>query len=317
MEFRWIMDFVHKPVLFDEVIENLNIRPSKIYLDGTLGGAGHSSEILRRLCGDGLLIGLDQDEKAIEVSRERLEKIGSNFKLFNTNYENFEAVLDGLGIDKLDGILLDLGVSSYQFDMKERGFSYRLDSRLDMRMDRKQEFSAWDIVNKYSEGEIARILLVYGEERWARRIANFIVKKREEKPIDTTFELVEIIKAAIPKKVRREGSHPAKKTFQALRIETNHELDVLKKSLGKMIDRLNPGGRICVISFHSLEDHLVKDIFKYYYLDCVCPPEIPVCICDKKREIEIISKNPILPSDEEILYNNRSRSAKLRVAEKL
>ncbi len=311
------MNFSHKSVLFNETIENLNIRKDRIYLDGTIGGAGHSSEILRRLGGTGLLIGLDQDSKAIEASNERLSQIGNNYKLFNTNYENFENILDELNIDKVDGILLDLGVSSYQFDTEDRGFSYRYDARLDMRMDTSKSLSAWNIVNEYSEGELARILLVYGEEKWAKRIAQFIVLARKEKTVDTTFELVEIIKKAIPKKVRSEGGHPAKKTFQALRIETNRELDVLKNSLGKMIERLNPGGRICVISFHSLEDRVVKDIFKYYYLDCICPPEIPVCQCDKKREIEIITKSPITPCEEEIRENNRSRSAKLRCAEKL
>ncbi len=311
------MDFEHIPVLFNETIESLNIKEGGIYLDGTLGGAGHSSEILRRLNGSGLLIGLDQDKSALMASESRLRKIGDNFKLFHSNFADFRSILDELGIEKVDGILLDLGVSSHQFDTVDRGFSYRFNSKMDMRMNQESSVSAWDIVNGYSESELARIIMVYGEERWARRIAQFIVKQRNIKPIDTTFELVDVIKKAIPKNVRREGSHPAKKTFQGIRIETNDELNVLKKSLGSMIESLNPSGRISVISFHSLEDTIVKDIFKYYYLDCICPPGIPVCTCNKKREIEIITRKPIMATEEELEKNNRSHSAKLRVAEKL
>ena len=311
------MKFEHTPVLFDETINLLNIRKNKIYVDGTLGGAGHSSEILRRLEGTGLLIGIDQDKIALEASEKRLSKINQNYKLFHNNYGNFEDVLNSLDIDKVDGILLDLGVSSYQFDQGDRGFSYKYDGPLDMRMDDSMEISAKDIVNDYSKEDLIRIFRQYGEEKWSQRIAEFIVEKWNEKKIETTFELVDIIKAAIPMKFRAKGPHPAKRVFQALRIETNNEIGVLRKSLGKMIERLNVGGRICVISFHSLEDRIVKETFKYYYLDCICPPEMPYCNCDKKREIEIITRKPIVASKEELEENNRAHSAKLRCAEKI
>ncbi|WP_277250912.1 16S rRNA (cytosine(1402)-N(4))-methyltransferase RsmH [Peptoniphilus vaginalis] len=310
------MEFAHKSVLLDETIEGLNIREGKIYLDGTLGGAGHSREILKRLKGSGLLIGIDQDIEALEVAKERLSDY-KNVEFFNLNYINFEKALDELGIDKVDGVLLDIGVSSYQFDNPERGFSYRFDAPLDMRMDQDLEISAKDIVNTYSESEITRIIKDYGEEKWASRIAKFVVEERKKKDIETTFELVEIIKNAIPASARRNGPHPAKRTFQALRIEVNRELDVLKDSIERFVHRLNPGGRIAIITFHSLEDRIVKNVFKYLEKDCICPPSSPICTCDKKKEIKVLTRKPITASDEELKENKRSHSAKLRIAEKL
>lgn len=311
------MEFIHKSVLFNETIELLNIRENKIYLDGTIGGAGHSSEILRRLNNTGLLLGIDQDDNALKKSKEVLDTVGGNYKLFKSNYKDFEKILDSQGIDKVDGFLLDLGVSSHQFDEGDRGFSYNYDAILDMRMDTSKNFSARDIVNGYSKEELTRILREYSEERWASRIAEVIVKRRTKASINTTFELVDIIKEAIPAPARRKKGHPAKKTFQALRIETNDEINVLRDTLGRMIDRTNAGGRIAVISFHSLEDRIVKETFKYYYLDCVCPQGSPICTCDKNREIEIITRKPVIAGEEELEENNRAHSAKLRVAEKL
>ena len=311
------MEFYHKSVLFDETIEGLNIREGKTYVDGTIGGAGHSSEILKRLGGTGFLVGIDQDDNALAKSNEVLGKIAENYTLVKSNYKDFDVVLDELGIDKVDGILLDLGVSSHQFDEGERGFSYNFDARLDMRMDNSKEFCAWDIVNTYSKEDLTRILRDYSEEKWASRIADFIVSDRQKKTIDTTFELVEVIKKAIPASARRKKGHPAKKTFQALRIETNNELGVLTDALGKMIDRLNTGGRIAIISFHSLEDRIVKDEFKYYFKECICPENTPICICDKKREINILTRKPITASEDELKENNRAHSAKLRIVEKL
>lgn len=310
------MDFSHKSVLLKETIEGLNVRKGKIYLDGTLGGAGHSYEILKKLHGSGLLIGIDQDQEALKAARERLSEF-KNVEYFNLNYIDFEKALDDLGIEKIDGVLLDIGVSSYQFDNPERGFSYRFDAPLDMRMDKSLEISAKDIVNTYSEDEITEIIREYGEEKWASRISKFIVQERKNKKIDTTFELVEIIKNAIPAGARRNGPHPAKRTFQALRIEVNKELDVLKNSIDKFVHRLNPGGRIAIITFHSLEDRIVKNSFKYLEKDCICPPTSPICTCNKKREIKIITRKPITASEEELNENNRSHSAKLRIAEKL
>lgn len=310
------MEFAHKSVLLDETIEGLNIREGKIYLDGTLGGAGHSREILKKLKGSGLLIGIDQDIEALEVAKERLSDY-KNVEFFNLNYINFEKALDELGIDKIDGVLLDIGVSSYQFDNPERGFSYRFDAPLDMRMDQELDISARDIVNTYSESEITRIIKEYGEEKWAARIAKFIVGERKKKNIETTFELVEIIKNAIPASARRNGPHPAKRTFQALRIEVNRELDVLEDSIERFVHRLNPGGRIAIITFHSLEDRIVKNAFKYLEKDCICPPSSPICTCDKKKEINILTRKPITASEEELKENKRSHSSKLRIAEKL
>lgn len=310
------MDFSHKSVLLKETIEGLNVRKGKIYLDGTLGGAGHSYEILKKLDGTGLLIGIDQDEEALKAAREKLSDF-KNVEFFNLNYIDFEKALDELGIDKIDGVLLDIGVSSYQFDNPERGFSYRFDAPLDMRMDKTLKISAKEIVNTYSEGEITQIIKDFGEEKWASRISKFIVEERKNNSINTTFDLVEIIKNAIPASARRNGPHPAKRTFQALRIEVNKELDVLKNSIDKFVKRLNPGGRIAIITFHSLEDRIVKNSFKYLEKDCICPPTSPICTCDKKREIKIITRKPITASEDELKENNRSHSAKLRIAEKL
>ncbi len=310
------MEFEHVPVLLNEVIEGLNIKEDGIYIDGTLGGAGHSQHIVKKLT-TGKLIGIDQDENALKKAREVLEDYNKNTVLVHSNYENIDQVLTELGIDRVDGILLDIGVSSHQLDEETRGFSYNKDASLDMRMDMTNSFTAKELVNTYSEKELEDIIWNYGEERWAKRIAEFIVEERKEKPIETTLELVSIIKKAIPKEVRRKGSHPAKKTFQGIRIEVNRELDVLENSIPKMVRFLKPGGRLAIITFHSLEDRIVKNSFKELYKDCICPPEFPQCVCDKTREIEIITRRPIVPSKKEINENLRSRSAKLRIAEKL
>lgn len=310
------MNFQHTPVLLKEIVHNLNIKADGIYVDGTLGGAGHSKEIAKRLT-SGKLIGIDQDLNALKKSEEVLSPYRENVILIHNNYENIDKVLLDLGIPKVDGILLDIGVSSHQLDEESRGFSYHNDAPLDMRMDKTGPITAWDIVNNYSEKELEQIIFDYGEERWAKRIAEFIVNERQDKPIDTTLELVAAIKKAIPKAVRMEGNHPAKKTFQAIRIEVNRELDVLKNSIEKMVGLLNPGGRLLIITFHSLEDRIVKDYFRELYKDCICPPEFPQCICEKRREIKIITRKPIVPTDEEIRQNPRSRSSKLRIAEKI
>ncbi|WP_313757214.1 16S rRNA (cytosine(1402)-N(4))-methyltransferase RsmH [Tissierella sp.] len=310
------MNFEHVSVLLDEVLEGLNIKDNGIYVDGTLGGAGHSSEIVKRLT-TGKLIGIDQDLNALNKAGEVLKEYKDKVILVHNNYENIDEVLNGLGVEKVDGILLDLGVSSHQLDEESRGFSHNKDASLDMRMDETSSFSAWDVVNKYSEKELERIIWDYGEERWARRIAKFIVEDRKIDPIDTTFQLVSVIKKAIPKEVRKDGHHPAKKTFQAIRIEVNRELDVLIESIPKMVNFLNPGGRLAIITFHSLEDRIVKEGFRELYKDCICPPHLPKCICNKTREVEIITRKPIIPSKGEIDRNPRSRSAKLRIAEKL
>lgn len=310
------MKFHHVSVLLNEVLEGLDIKPDGTYVDGTLGGAGHSKEIVKRLT-TGRLIGIDQDDNALEKSREVLRDHMDKVELVHSNYVNIREVLKSLNIERVDGILLDLGVSSHQLDTEERGFSHNKDAPLDMRMDTTREFSAWDVVNTYSADELTRIFLEYGEEKWGKRIAEFIVRERAVKPIDTTMELVTVIKKAIPKKVRLEGHHPAKKTFQAIRIEVNGELDVLKRAIADMVECLRPGGRLAVITFHSLEDRIVKEEFKELYKDCVCPPEFPTCICDKRREIEIITRKPIVPGKEELAENPRSRSAKLRVAERI
>lgn len=310
------MNFQHTPVLLNEIIENLNIKEDGIYVDGTLGGAGHSKEIAKRLK-TGKLIGIDQDVNALKKSEEVLSPYKDNVILVHNNYENIDVVLKELNIPKVDGILLDIGVSSHQLDEESRGFSYHNDAPLDMRMDKSNTISAWDVVNNYSQKELEQIIFDYGEDRWAKRIAEFIVMEREEKSIDTTLELVSAIKKAIPKAVRMEGNHPAKKTFQAIRIEVNRELEVLKNSIEKMVDLLNPGGRLLIITFHSLEDRIVKEHFRELYKDCICPPEIPQCVCEKRREIKIITRKPIIPSDKEISDNLRSRSSKLRIAEKI
>lgn len=308
------MHYKHVPVLLNETIEGLNIKEDGIYVDGTLGGGGHTYEILKRVP-RGKVIGIDQDEYAINTAKERLKEF-SNFIAVKDNFKNISDVLDNLNIDKIDGMILDLGVSSFQLDIPERGFSYRYDAPLDMRMDKNQKISARHVINGYDERELTRIIQEYGEEKWAARIAKFIVKEREEEFIDTTSQLVRIIKKAIPKKVRQDGSHPAKKTFQAIRIEVNKEIQILENAITDAVGRLNKNGRICIITFHSLEDRIVKQTFNYLYKDCICPPKIPKCICDKKREIKIITKKPIFPSTEEIDINNRARSAKLRISEK-
>ncbi|MDD2446975.1 MAG: 16S rRNA (cytosine(1402)-N(4))-methyltransferase RsmH [Tissierellia bacterium] len=310
------MEFHHVSVLLNEVIDGLDIKSNGIYVDGTLGGAGHSFEIVKRLK-NGKLIGIDQDLEAIDKASKVLKDYKENVILVHDNYGNIENILKDYGINNVDGILLDLGVSSYQLDEVSRGFSHNKDAALDMRMDSTSSLSAWNVVNEYSQEEIEKIIWNYGEERWAKRIAEFIVIERKTKSIDSTFELVTVIKKAIPKAVRMEGHHPAKKTFQAIRIEVNKELEVLENSINNMIQVLNPGGRLAIITFHSLEDRIVKESFKELYKDCICPPEFPTCVCDKKREIKIITRKPMKPTDKELSENPRSRSAKLRIAEKL
>lgn len=309
------MAFEHKSVLLEETIENLNIKPDGIYVDGTLGGAGHSYEIVKRLTG-GRLIGIDQDEAAIKAAGERLKEFEDKVTIVRSNYCDMKQVLKNLSIDHVDGILLDLGVSSYQLDTPERGFSYREDAPLDMRMDTRNTLTARDIVNQYSEMELYRIIRDYGEDNFAKNIAKHIVRMREIKPIETTFELNEAIKAAIPMKLRKNTGHPSKRTFQAIRIELNKELDVLKNTLQDMIDLLNPNGRLCIITFHSLEDRIVKSCFRTNEHPCICPPDFPVCVCGRIPTGRIVSRKPILPSEEEMEYNKRSKSAKLRVFEK-
>ncbi|NTV89456.1 MAG: 16S rRNA (cytosine(1402)-N(4))-methyltransferase RsmH [Clostridiales bacterium] len=313
------MEFEHKSVLLDECLENLNIKENGIYIDGTLGGAGHSSEIYKRLGKEGLLLGIDQDDFALETSAKRLEDIGGKARFITQkgNFREIKAICERVGIEGADGILLDLGVSSHQLDEAERGFSYQKDAPLDMRMDRTRELDAMKIVNTCDEAEIGRIIRDYGEENWWARIASFIVKARSEKPIETTWQLVDIIKAAIPSSARRDGPHPAKRTFQALRIAVNDELGALQQVIGDAVSILKPGGRLCIITFHSLEDRIVKTEFQAKEKPCTCPRSFPVCICGKKPEVRVISRKPILPSEAELENNPRSRSAKLRVAERI
>ena len=310
------MEFAHKSVLLNETIENLSIKPDGIYVDGTLGGAGHSSVIASRLSDRGRLIGIDQDADAICAASERLAEYGDRVTIVRDNYCNFREVLDGLGIEKVDGIMLDLGVSSYQLDTVERGFTYNEDTALDMRMDQRNPKTAETIVNSYSESELTRIIRDYGEDRFAKNIAKHICIAREKAPIRTTFELNEIIKAAIPAKVRATGGHPSKRTYQAIRIELNSELDVLKNSINSMIDSLNSGGRLCIITFHSLEDRIVKQMFRDNENPCTCPPQFPKCVCGKVSKGKVITRKPIDPTEEELEFNPRAKSAKLRVFEK-
>ena len=310
------MEFKHKSVLLKESIEALQIKPDGIYVDGTLGGGGHSYEICRHLSDKGRLIGIDQDAAAIEAAKERLGEFGDKVTIIRSNYCNMVKELKRIGISSADGIILDLGVSSYQLDTAERGFTYREDAPLDMRMDQRQDMTAKDIVNGYSEMELFRIIRDYGEDRFAKNIAKHIVKARQEKPVATTGELCEIIKAAIPAKVRATGGHPAKRTFQAIRIELNHELDVLEESIDGMIRLLNSGGRLSIITFHSLEDRIVKSRFRINEDPCICPPDFPVCVCGRKSMGRVITRKPILPSEEELEENSRSKSAKLRVFER-
>ena len=309
------MAFEHVSVLLHETVDGLNVKPDGIYVDGTLGGGGHAYEVCRRLGEKGSIIGIDQDEAAIEAASVRLKDFGEKVTIIRSNYCDMKSKLHELGIDKVDGIVLDLGVSSYQLDTAERGFSYREDAPLDMRMDRRQKMTARDIVNDYTEADLYRVIRDYGEDKFAKNIAKHIVQARAVKPVETTAELSEIIRASIPMKFQKKSGHPAKRTFQAIRIELNRELDVLRDSLDDMIDLLNPGGRLCIITFHSLEDRIVKSAFRKNENPCTCPPDFPVCVCGKKSKGSIITKKPILPSEEELEYNSRSKSAKLRIFE--
>ncbi|NLM45041.1 MAG: 16S rRNA (cytosine(1402)-N(4))-methyltransferase RsmH [Clostridiales bacterium] len=311
------MEFVHIPVLLDECIKGLNIKCGGIYIDGTIGGAGHSKEIAKLMVPNGLLIGIDQDINAINAAKERLKIYGDHVKIVKDNFKNMKSIIHNLGIEKVDGILLDLGVSSHQLDEEERGFSYMKDAVLDMRMDKDNPITAERIVNEWPEDEIHYIIKQYGEERWAKRIAEFIVRERQIERITRTSQLVDIIKNAIPASARREGPHPAKRTFQALRIAVNDELGILEKTIKDAIDLLKPEGRICIITFHSLEDRIVKTTFNKLENPCICPPRIPQCICGQVPLIKIITKKPITAGTEELKKNPRSRSAKLRVAERL
>lgn len=312
------MEFKHYSVLLEETIEHLNIRPDGIYVDGTLGGAGHASEVAKRLSEKGRLIGIDQDADAIRAAGERLKPFGDKVTIIRSNYANMKEELHRIGVGKVDGIVLDLGVSSFQLDTPERGFTYRDENApLDMRMDDRQSLTAKDIVNGYSEMDLYRIIRDYGEDKFAKNIAKHIVQERAKKPIETTGELTEIIRASIPMKVQVTGGHPAKRTFQAIRIELNKELEVLQNNLDDMIDLLNPGGRICIITFHSLEDRIVKTNFKRNENPCTCPSDFPVCVCGKKSKGKVVTRKPILPSEEELEVNSRSKSAKLRVFERV
>ena len=310
------MEFKHKSVLLNETIDGLNIKPDGIYVDGTLGGGGHAYEVCKRLGEKGSIVGIDQDAAAIEAASARLKDFGEKVTIVRSNYCDMKSKLHELGIDKVDGIVLDLGVSSYQLDTAERGFSYREDAPLDMRMDTRQKMTARDIVNDYTEADLYRVIRDYGEDKFAKNIAKHIVQARAVKPVETTAELSEIIRASIPMKFQKKSGHPAKRTFQAIRIELNRELDVLRDSLDDMIDLLNPGGRLCIITFHSLEDRIVKSAFRKNENPCTCPPDFPVCVCGKKSKGSIITKKPILPSEEELEWNSRSKSAKLRIFER-
>lgn len=310
------MDFKHVSVLLDETIDGLIINPNGIYVDGTLGGGGHSYQICKRLSDKGRLIGIDQDGEALEAAKERLKEFEDKITLVRSNYCEIETILKDLGVTKVDGIVLDLGVSSYQLDNLERGFSYKSDAPLDMRMDQRQGKTAAEVVNNYSENELFRIIRDYGEDKFAKNIAKHIVMARKESEIQTTAQLSEIIKRAIPMKVQAKGGHPAKKTFQAIRIEVNRELGVLKDSLDTMIECLNPGGRICIITFHSLEDRIVKTKFRENENPCTCPPNFPVCVCGKESRGKVITRKPIIPTEQEMTENKRSKSSKLRIFER-
>ena len=312
------MEFNHYSVLLSETIENLNIKPDGIYVDGKLGGGGHAYQVASRLSERGRLIGFDQDADAIAAAGERLKEFGDKITIIRSNYANMKEELHRIGVEKVDGIVLDLGVSSFQLDTPERGFTYRDENApLDMRMDDRQSLTAKDIVNGYSEMDLYRIIRDYGEDKFAKNIAKHIVQERAKKPIETTGELTEIIRASIPMKVQVTGGHPAKRTFQAIRIELNKELEVLQNNLDDMIDLLNPGGRICIITFHSLEDRIVKTNFKRNENPCTCPSDFPVCVCGKKSKGKVVTRKPILPSEEELEVNSRSKSAKLRVFERV
>ncbi len=312
------MEFKHKSVLLRETIEYLNVRPDGAYVDGTLGGGGHAYEVCKRLSGRGKFIGIDQDEDAIKAATRRLSEFEDKIQIIRSNYCDMRKVLADINVAKVDGIVLDLGVSSYQLDDPTRGFTYRVeDAPLDMRMDKRQKLTAGEIVNTYSEQELYRIIRDYGEDKFAKNIAKHIVLARQEKEIETTGELTEIIKAAIPAKIRMNGGHPSKRTFQAIRIELNRELELLQESLEDMIHLLNPGGRICIITFHSLEDRIVKNIYKKSENPCTCPSDFPVCVCGRKPLGRVVTRKPVVPSEDEIEYNSRSKSAKLRVFERI
>lgn len=311
------MEFRHYSVLLEETVRQLCVRPDGIYVDGTLGGGGHAFEVCRRLSDHGHFYGIDQDDAAIQAASRRLSEFGSRATIIRSNYCRMREELREQGVEKVDGIVLDLGVSSYQLDEVKRGFTYREDTALDMRMDQRQENTARDIVNGYSEMDLYRIIRDYGEDKFAKNIAKHIVQAREKKPIETTGELVEVIKAAIPMKIRMQKGHPAKQTFQAIRIELNQELEVLQSSLDDMIDLLRPKGRICIITFHSLEDRIVKQVFRKNENPCVCPSHFPVCVCGKVSKGRVVTRKPILPTDEELEENSRSKSAKLRVFERV
>ena len=310
------MKFEHYSVLLHETVDGLNIKPDGIYVDGTLGGGGHAYEVCSRLGNKGSIVGIDQDAAAIEAAGIRLKDFGEKVTIVRSNYCDMKSQLHKLGIDKVDGIVLDLGVSSYQLDTAERGFSYREDAPLDMRMDRRQKMTARDIVNDYSEMDLYRVIRDYGEDKFAKNIAKHIVMEREKRSIDTTGELTEIIRHAIPMKYQKKAGHPAKRTFQAIRIELNRELEVLRDTLDDMIEILNPGGRLCIITFHSLEDRIVKSAFKKNENPCTCPSHFPVCVCGNVSKGSIITRKPILPSEEELELNSRSKSAKLRIFER-
>ncbi len=310
------MDYKHESVLLQECIEGLQINENGTYVDGTLGGAGHSMEIVKKLRGEGLLIGIDQDQQALENAKIKLHPYEKHVQLVHNNFKNIHKVLEELGINEIDGMLLDLGVSSHQLDTVERGFSYMQNTDLDMRMDTSAELTAKTVVNQYSEEELHRIIKEYGEENWAKRIAKFIVEERKVREINRSEELVSIIKRAVPKKARDKGPHPAKRTFQAIRIEVNNELGIIEDTIKSVLPYLKTTGRLAIITFHSLEDRIVKNTYKELAQSCICPKEFPVCTCDKRSEIKIITRKPIIPTEEELEHNPRSRSAKLRIMEK-
>ena len=310
------MAFEHVSVLLNETVDGLDIKPDGIYVDATLGGGGHAFEVCKRLSNKGRFVGIDQDAAAIQAATDRLKDFGEKVTIVRSNYCDMKSQLNKIGIEKVDGIVIDLGVSSYQLDTIDRGFSYRFDAPLDMRMDQRQQTTARDIINTYSEMELFRVIRDYGEDKFAKNIAKHIVMEREKAPIETTEQLNEVIRHAIPMKVRKASGHPSKRTFQAIRIELNHELDVLRDTLDEMIDMLNPGGRICIITFHSLEDRIVKSAFRKNENPCTCPSHFPVCVCGNKSKGKIITRKPILPGEEELENNSRSKSAKLRIFER-
>ena len=311
------MEFKHIPVLFHEIMDIMAPQPGEVFVDCTLGGGGHSGGFLERISPDGRLIGIDQDTNALKAAQQNLSAYDGRVTYVHSNYSHLDEILTAHAPDGVDGILFDIGVSSHQLDEKDRGFSYMQDAPLDMRMDQSRSMTARDVVNTYSEDELHRILKEYGEERWAKRIAKFIVEFRSKKPIETTGELVDIIKRAIPKGAREEGSHPAKRTFQAIRIEVNDELGVLERTIEVAVKHLKKGGRVGIISFHSLEDRIVKEKFRYLASDCICPPEMPFCQCDKVSEVKILTRKPVTATDEELEMNSRSKSAKFRAVEKI